>query len=267
VPGVRQWSHLEVLTHTDVNDYLMGQAVPRFVSATARDAALPAPVEGMVCHVAGIGLLLRTGGAWAELTGGGGGAVDSVNGQTGVVVLDQGDVGLGAVDNTSDLAKPLSTATTSALAGKYATTGGGLSGAVVINNAAAAFGLSVNNTHASGVGFKLELVSGTGFAFGFRVNAGTAEAQYRFSSDTSGLLRWSSGTVASETNLYRMTSGGLKTDGVLHVGGVLRPGVYTTALRPTAATAGVGGMVYDSTLSKPVWSDGTAWRDATGTVV
>lgn len=41
--------------------------------------------------------------------------VDSVNGQTGVVVLDKSDVGLGNVDNTSDLAKPISTATQTAL--------------------------------------------------------------------------------------------------------------------------------------------------------
>lgn len=42
----------------------------------------------------------------------------SVNGQTGVVVLDKGDVGLGNVDNTSDLNKPISTATQSALNAK-----------------------------------------------------------------------------------------------------------------------------------------------------
>lgn len=47
--------------------------------------------------------------------GGGGGAVDSVNGRTGAVVLSSTDVGLGNVNNTSDLAKPISTATQSAL--------------------------------------------------------------------------------------------------------------------------------------------------------
>jgi hypothetical protein len=45
----------------------------------------------------------------------GGGAVDSVNGQTGVVVLDKSDIGLDQVDNTSDLNKPISTATQTAL--------------------------------------------------------------------------------------------------------------------------------------------------------
>ena len=41
--------------------------------------------------------------------------VDSVAGKTGVVTLVKGDVGLGNVDNTSDAAKPISTATQTAL--------------------------------------------------------------------------------------------------------------------------------------------------------
>lgn len=113
--------------------------------------------------------------------GGGGGAVDSVNGQTGVVVLDipetpadigaataaqgtlastavqpdalseyvptsrtvagkalsanvtlvKGDVGLGNVDNTSDAAKPISTATQTALNGKATTAQGALADTAV----------------------------------------------------------------------------------------------------------------------------------------
>lgn len=46
------------------------------------------------------------------------GAVDSVAGKTGVVTLVKGDVGLGNVDNTSDVAKPVSTAQQTALDGK-----------------------------------------------------------------------------------------------------------------------------------------------------
>lgn len=42
---------------------------------------------------------------------------------------------------------------------------------------------------------------------------------------------------------------------------------FTTALRPPAAALGVGAAVYDTTLLVPVWSDGTSWRNATGTVV
>lgn len=90
---------------------------------------------------------LRGDGAWAVPPGGGsGGAVDSVNGQTGEVVLDaadvgalpdtytapvvsvagktgvvslaRGDVGLGAVDNTADANKPVSSAQQAALDAK-----------------------------------------------------------------------------------------------------------------------------------------------------
>jgi hypothetical protein len=44
-----------------------------------------------------------------------GGAVDSVNGKTGVVVLAKADIGLGNVDNTSDASKPVSTEQQTAL--------------------------------------------------------------------------------------------------------------------------------------------------------
>ena len=54
--------------------------------------------------------------------GGGGGAVTSVAGRTGAVVLTKSDVGLANVDNTSDANKPVSTATQTALNGKASTT-------------------------------------------------------------------------------------------------------------------------------------------------
>jgi hypothetical protein len=51
----------------------------------------------------------------AAANGAAGGAVDSVNGLTGVVVLTPTDLGLGNVNNTTDLNKPISTATQIAL--------------------------------------------------------------------------------------------------------------------------------------------------------
>jgi len=41
----------------------------------------------------------------------------------------------------------------------------------------------------------------------------------------------------------------------------------TTAARPSAATMGVGAEFYDTTLLIPIWSDGTNWKNAAGTVV
>lgn len=69
---------------------------------------------------------------WIEIPAAG--AVTSVAGKTGTVVLAKGDVGLGAVDNTADSAKPVSTAQAAALAGKADTghthTIGSLSGSL-----------------------------------------------------------------------------------------------------------------------------------------
>lgn len=58
-----------------------------------------------------------SGSAYVQITSG---AVDSVNGKTGIVQIVKADVGLGNVDNTSDANKPVSTATQTALDAKLA---------------------------------------------------------------------------------------------------------------------------------------------------
>jgi hypothetical protein len=52
--------------------------------------------------------------------------VSSVAGRTGTVVLARGDVGLGAVDNTADADKPVSTLQAAAIAAKYTKPGTGI---------------------------------------------------------------------------------------------------------------------------------------------
>lgn len=42
---------------------------------------------------------------------------------------------------------------------------------------------------------------------------------------------------------------------------------YSPATLPSAVDAGVGAQVYDIASSRPVWSDGTLWRDAQGNPV
>lgn len=49
--------------------------------------------------------------------------------------------------------------------------------------------------------------------------------------------------------------------------GIIQHKSYTTAGRPSASTSGVGAEYFDTTLNKPVYSDGTNWRDASGTIV
>ncbi|MGB5930746.1 MAG: hypothetical protein WBH03_21365 [Cyclobacteriaceae bacterium] len=63
-------------------------------------------------------------GNWTQLSAGG--DVTSVNGQTGVIVLGKGDVGLDQVTNTSDQNKPVSAAQQAALNGKIGTSTTGL---------------------------------------------------------------------------------------------------------------------------------------------
>lgn len=49
--------------------------------------------------------------------------------------------------------------------------------------------------------------------------------------------------------------------------GVFRTGSGTTVQRPSATTVGAGAMYFDTTVGTPIWSTGTAWVDATGTLV
>jgi len=64
--------------------------------------------------------------------------VQSVSGKTGAVTLTKDDVGLGNVDNTSDLSKPISTATQTALDGKVSDAGDTMTGPLALPNGTAA---------------------------------------------------------------------------------------------------------------------------------
>lgn len=47
-----------------------------------------------------------------------------------------------------------------------------------------------------------------------------------------------------------------------------RPSLSTTSgARPPAVAVGAGCQMYDTTLFRPIWSDGSVWRDAMGTAV
>ena len=43
-----------------------------------------------------------------------------------------------------------------------------------------------------------------------------------------------------------------------------RTPAYATADRPAAASVPVGTPIFDTTLGRPLWSNGTAWVSATG---
>jgi hypothetical protein len=60
--------------------------------------------------------------------------VATVNGRSGTVTLAKADVGLSAVDNTADTAKPVSTAQAAALAAKISTPAGGVDGQALVKS-------------------------------------------------------------------------------------------------------------------------------------
>lgn len=47
----------------------------------------------------------------------------------------------------------------------------------------------------------------------------------------------------------------------------LAGGAYATPDRPDATDWAVGSMVYDTTLEKPIWWNGTVWKDSGGVIV
>ncbi|MBT2248092.1 hypothetical protein JHV56_05175 [Arthrobacter sp. BHU FT2] len=54
------------------------------------------------------------------------------------------------------------------------------------------------------------------------------------------------------------------TVGAMRVAAPITPYTSSTTARRSAAQAGAGSMAFDTTLGKPIWSDGTIWRDANG---
>jgi hypothetical protein len=84
-------------------------------SGTTLDVSTYDYIRYVVTTVDGIGTVIASGFFIKPSSGGGGGAVTSVNTKIGAVVLVKSDIGLGSVDNTSDVGKPVSTAQATAI--------------------------------------------------------------------------------------------------------------------------------------------------------
>lgn len=85
----------------------------------------------------------------------------------------------------------------------------------------------------------------------------------RLSLLTDGRVIWGPGNAAGDVQLSRLAAGVVGTGPAQ----AIRTGLNATASRPSASTVGQGSQFYDTTLHKPIWSDGSTWRDATGTAV
>jgi hypothetical protein len=63
----------ETLSSVEVQSYLMDQVVPQFDSATARDVAIPAPADGVICYLRDLDVFTeRVNGGWYVRSSNGG---------------------------------------------------------------------------------------------------------------------------------------------------------------------------------------------------
>lgn len=66
--GRKTFASGEVLTASDVNGYLMDQAVMRFADSAARGSAIAAPTQGMVTYLDDVdSMQVYTGSAWRQV--------------------------------------------------------------------------------------------------------------------------------------------------------------------------------------------------------
>jgi hypothetical protein len=65
--GRKTFTAGEVLTASDVQNYLQDQMVMNFAGTAARASAIPSPTEGMVAHIGGGTVEVYDGSAWVSL--------------------------------------------------------------------------------------------------------------------------------------------------------------------------------------------------------
>jgi len=208
-------SQLPALALTDVS-VVASQAAQLALTAEEGDVAVRTDLNKSYIHNGGTA---GTMADWNELltpTN----AVLSVNGQTGAVILTKSDVGLANVDNTSDLSKPISTATQSALDAKLNLTGGTVTGALTVSggtltlsdNAVNAASLSIVNTGVTsasifGITGPASTDINTGKAFVFQVS-GESFGRGMFYMD--GKYGIGSGSAARDTFISRSAASVLR---------------------------------------------------------
>lgn len=114
---------------------------------------------------------------------------------------------------------------------------------------------------------KVEALGGSGV---YVEGNGSAANPYRISAEVDAVD--SSVVVFSDSTTidFTVAGSGTKADplvvqAAVKTGTVTRLPSYTTAARPTAAAAGAGGAIWNTTTNQINISDGATWRKADGT--
>jgi len=122
--GFKTFATGEVLTASDVNNYLMEQSICVFADATARDAAITSPEDGQFVFLTGSSTLQFYNSGWTNFIGegditgvtagdglsGGGtsGAVTlnvDINGSTSATVAGGDELLIGDIDDSNNIKK------------------------------------------------------------------------------------------------------------------------------------------------------------------
>lgn len=123
-----------------------------------------------------------------------------------------------------------------------------------------AFDIQCQNKHAT----MLRFLNGTSVVLEV-LNDGTDKTRMHLRSGTSQTGGLQLEARSGDLDLTA-TNGKIRING--HTRKIVQTAFYgaTASERPTS-TASIGEMFYDTTLKKPIWFDGTDWRDAMGTTV
>ncbi len=121
--------------------------------------------------------------------------------------------------------------------------------------------LGIKRTNAGVAGNGIGTLTWYNSADGVR---GKMSCSFDSDANSSKIVLAATNTSAALVDALKITSTSVTALLPLDVNGVIKGLAETSGNRPSAATAGAGATMFDTTLGKPIWSDGSQWVDALG---
>lgn len=119
-------------------------------------------------------------------------------------------------------------------------------------------GSSLKGKAAADANPRVQIDSSTGRVY---VGQGSTAATAYIDGGSGTSVRVNGDMVALTDNTNDIGASGANRFRYARLGSGVQVGAFTTANRPAAATAGAGCMIFDTTIGRPVWSDGVSWID------